>query len=86
MFVSVPLRNTFVERVFSNLEKIWEDDLNRHLVETIKAELVALFKLKYSCEHFFKICTELSATRSTMPNDNILCILSCFDSQLFVFH
>ena len=47
-----------MERVFSVMEKIWQDDRNRLLVETVKAELVVFFNLKHSCKDFFSIVSE----------------------------
>lgn len=58
VFASIPVSNAFVERVFSVMEKIWDDDRNRLLVERVRAELVVFFNLKYSCKDFFTVLSK----------------------------
>ena len=54
VFMSIPVSNAFVERVFSVMEKIWTDDRNRLQVNSVESELCVFFNLDIPCNAFNK--------------------------------
>lgn len=54
VFMSIPISNAFVERVFSVMEKIWTDDRNRLFVNSVESELCVYFNFDIHCDEFYK--------------------------------
>lgn len=49
---AVPPSNAFVERIFSVMKNIWQDERNRLKVEMVKAELMVMFNYNITCSEF----------------------------------
>lgn len=50
--LSIPVSNTYCERIFSIVKDTWTDKRNRLLIENVKAELICSENLKYDCNQF----------------------------------
>lgn len=49
---AIPVANDYVERVFSNLTKVWTDERNRMSIGLIKAEICVKNNFSFTCIEF----------------------------------
>ncbi|KAI4466368.1 hat family dimerization domaincontaining protein-related [Holotrichia oblita] len=53
MVLSIPCSNAYVERIFSIMNQLWNDDRNKLSVEMVKAELCIRSNIQLSCSEFY---------------------------------
>ncbi|KAI4457230.1 hat family dimerization domaincontaining protein-related [Holotrichia oblita] len=53
MVLSIPCSNAYVERIFSIMNQLWNDDRNKLSVEMVKAELCIRSNIQLFCSEFY---------------------------------